>query len=106
MRDAVELDVAGVGASVIEHQDGARAGREEMLQGQDLAAIAERVLRQEAQFGEAVEDDARWPGSLDAFHHAADRLAQFDFGRIQDRLLGGDVESIFADEFEQLDAVK
>ena len=40
---------------VVEQQDGAVALREEVLQRQHLAAVAQRVLRQQAQLGQAVD---------------------------------------------------
>ena len=58
VRDAVHGLVVGFGRQVIEHQDGRSASREIMLQRQDLAAVAQRSLRQQANFRKAVEHDA------------------------------------------------
>ena len=63
-------------------QDGALAADEELLQREDLAAIAERVLREQPEFGERIEDDA---GRVDFFHRGEDLcrgLDQVDLGRV------------------------
>ena len=72
---------------VVQHQDGAAQGGEELLQRQNLPAISQRVLRQQPHLGQAVESHARGPVPGDALHHRAGGLAQFDLRRMQDRLL-------------------
>lgn len=106
MGDAVQLQVARIGTAVVKHQDGAVTGREILLQGQDLPAIAQRVLRQQAHFRKAVEHHTGRAQAIDAFHDALDRLAQFDLGRLQDRLLAVGVQPFLIDQLEQFDAVK
>ena len=57
--DAVELRVALVGGLVVEQQHGALALREEVLQRQDLPAVAQRLVGEQPHFREAVEHHAR-----------------------------------------------
>ena len=99
--DAVQLQVVRVGCPVVQHQHGAIAAGEELLQRQDLAPVAQRVLRQQPHFRQAVEDDPRRAQLLDALHHFAGRLAQLDFRGMQDRLLAVGIELALVDQFEQ-----
>ena len=102
--DAVELHVAG---SEVRSSSSStvqlRAG-EELLQRQDLAAIAQRVLREQTQLRQAVEHDAVRLEVVDAVDDLPHRLAEFDLGGMQDRLLAVRVEAEFADELVDLDA--
>ena len=62
--DAVELEVGSFRGAVVEQEDGALAADEELLERENLAAIAERVLREQPELGERIEDDA---GRIDFF---------------------------------------
>jgi hypothetical protein len=104
--DAVKLQIARIGAAIVKHKHRAFAGRKIMFQGQDLSTIAQRILGQQPHLRKAVEHDARGAQSIDAIHHPLDRLAQFDLGRLQDRLLSVGIKSVFAHQFEQLDVVQ
>ncbi len=106
VRDAVQLKVARIGRLVVEQQHGARAVREEVLQREDLAPVAQRILCQQAHLGQAVEDDAVRLDSFDLRRDAADRLAELDFGRVEDRLLGIRVAARAVDQLEHVDAVE
>ena len=57
VRDAVHGLVVRLAGQVVEHQHGRAAAREIMLQRQDLAPIAQRALRQQPDFRQAVEHD-------------------------------------------------
>jgi hypothetical protein len=72
----MELEVPGLRGAIVEDEHRACAAREEVLERQDLSPVSQRVLREQAEFGEAVEDDALGPEGRDPFHHAAHRLAQ------------------------------
>ena len=102
--DAVQLQVARLRSLVVEQEHGAEPVREELLEREYLAAIAQRVLRQEAHLREAVEDDPGRRGMLDPRHDLVQGLAEFDLGRIEDRLLGVRVEAGFVEQLEDLDA--
>jgi hypothetical protein len=106
VRDAVQLQVVVVGAAVVQQQDGTAATGEECFESQHLAAIAQRVLRQQAHFRQAVEDHAGRLQLLDRGHHAPSGLAQFDLGRMQDRLLGLGTQPFFGHQFEHLHALE
>ncbi len=85
---AVEVRVAlAVFARQVVHQDdGDVLAREELLQREDLAAITQGVLRQEAHLGKTVEHDPRGPNPVDLLLDEADRAAQFELPGMQDRL--------------------
>ncbi|KAF1854886.1 hypothetical protein Lal_00009772 [Lupinus albus] len=104
VRDAVQVLVRCAGL-VVEQEDGAAARGEELLQRQDLAAVAQRILRQQAHFRQAVEHDAGRPDPVDLVHHVARRLAQLHFGGVEDRLLRIRVEHQVAGQLEDLEAV-
>ncbi len=79
VRDALHLEIVVGRRHVVEQDHGAVAGREKLLERQNLPAIAERGARQESQFGQGVEDD---PGRLQPFHIRQNQLGrgrQLDF---------------------------
>jgi hypothetical protein len=51
----LQLHIRPFSCPVIQQQDSAGAVDEELLQRQDLAAVAQRTLRQQAQLGQRVE---------------------------------------------------
>ena len=59
MRDALQLQVVLGRRAVVEQQHGAVAAGEELLEREDLAAVAQRVAGQQPQLRERVEHDAR-----------------------------------------------
>ena len=59
MGDALHLQVVVGRREVVEQHHRAVSRREELLEGEDLPAIAQRVAGQQAQLRERVEDDAR-----------------------------------------------
>ena len=106
MRDRMQLQVAGFGRAVVQHQHGAVPAREEMLQRQDLAAIAQRVLRQQAQFRQAVQHHAHRVGPVHQIEDAAHRLSQLHLAGMQKRLFVVDAELVLGDHLEDVDAVQ
>src|SRR5919206_4604058 len=50
MRNRVQMHVAAVSRQIVQQEHGAVSSRKEMLQRQDLPAIAQRVLRQQPHF--------------------------------------------------------
>ncbi len=77
-----------------------------MLQRQDLAPVAQRVLRQQPHFRQAVEHDAHRRLLVDLLHHALGRLAKLDFRRMENGLLAIRVEVHVVDQLEHRDAVE
>jgi hypothetical protein len=84
---AVNGLVRGFGGKVVEHDHRGAIAGEIVLNGEDLPPVAQRALRQQADFREAVEDDAGRPGPLDGIENLLSRFAKFQVGRIQQALL-------------------
>jgi hypothetical protein len=105
--EGLELEVAGGGGAVVEEEDGAMPADEELLEGEDLASVAEGISGEEAHFGEGVEDDA---GGLVFFNDVEDGLGGFgelDFGRAEEGILLFTGESFFgARKFVKDEAVE
>ncbi|MNI57000.1 hypothetical protein D3C73_1120330 [compost metagenome] len=77
-----------------------------MLDRQDLPAVAQRALRQQANLGEAVEHHAGWPDAFDHFKNLFGGLAQFQVRGIQQRLLVlGRQQAFGGRQFEDMDIV-
>jgi len=83
VRDAMQLQVAGIGGLVVKKKHGARPGREVLLERQHLAAVAERILGQQAHFRQAVEDHANRRGAVDLRGQGPYRFAELDLRRIE-----------------------
>jgi hypothetical protein len=75
MRHAVHSLVGRVGGEVVEQQHRRLVAGEIMFQRQDLAAVAERTLRQQPDFGQAVEHDAIRPSPLERSENPPGGLA-------------------------------
>ena len=88
----MELKIVLVRGEIIEHDHGAVATGEEMLQGQDLPPVAKRALREEAQFRQAVEDNARRVELLNALENEFGRFAQLHLGWMEDSQLALGIE--------------
>ena len=54
--------------AIVEHQHGASASDEELLQGEDLSPITQRALRQETHLQQKLQSQGRLPGSRVAVH--------------------------------------
>ena len=104
--DAVHRLVERLGGQVVEQQHGRAVAREIVLQRQDLAAVAQRALRQQADLGQAVEHDARGLGALDRLEDQLGGLAELEVGRIEQALLLVVVEQALGrHQLEDLDAL-
>ena len=57
VRDAVNGAIGALGGEIVEHDDGRIMLREIMLQRENLPPVAQRALRQQTDFREAVDDD-------------------------------------------------
>ena len=58
MRDALHLQVVVVARHVVEQQTVQLRAGEELLEREDLPAVAQRVAGEQPQLGERIEDDA------------------------------------------------
>ena len=106
VRDAVQLEIAARPALVVEEQHGAGARREEVLERQDLAAIADRALCEQAEFGQAVDYHALRAKLVDLGHHVTDRLAELDLARVQQRLFVILAKAVGRDHLEQRQSIQ
>src|SRR5262249_11879926 len=89
------------------HHHRAIAAGEEMLEGENLPPVAQRALRQETQFRQAVEDDAAWIDLLDALEDELGRLAQFHLRRMEDGQLPLGIDRRFRRyQLKDVDAVE
>src|SRR5690348_8903908 len=95
VRDAVHGAVNGLGGQIIEQHDRRLVAREIMLQREDLAPVAQRALRQKADLGQAVDDDALWLQPLDRGEDALNRLAELEVGGVEEALMLIRVEETF-----------
>ena len=65
VREAPQLKIAVFRRAVVEQQHGAVAPGEELLQAENLPAVAQRLARQQAHLGQRIEDHAAWRDPLD-----------------------------------------
>ena len=104
MRNAVNGAVGALGGEIVEHDDRGIVLREIMLQRQNLPPVAQRALRQQTDFREAVDDDALRLYPLDAVEDALYGLAELEIGRIQQALvLVGIEHALRRHQLENLD---
>ena len=89
--EALQLDVARLRGAVVQQEHRAVAAGEELLEGQDLAAVAQRITRQQPHLRQRIEHHAQRVHALDHLQHALGRLAQLDLGGVEQRVvaLGG-----------------
>jgi hypothetical protein len=81
--DALHLEVVVPRRAIVQHQHGATAAREVLLECEHLAAIAQRGARQQADLRERVEHQ---PLRLEAFDLLQDQLGgfrQLHLGRVE-----------------------
>ena len=93
--DAVQLQVVHLGRQIVEQHHGAAPAGEEVLQRQDLPAVAQRVLGQQPHLRERVEDDADRLDLVDAVEDQLRGFAQLHLGRMQERQLAVGIERGF-----------
>ena len=86
--DALELLIVAFAGAIVQQQHGAFASGKILFQAQNLTAITEGVARQQTQFRERIEHHADRLQSLDFRHDGVGGVGHFDFGRIEDRVLG------------------
>ena len=82
VRNAVQVLIAIVSRLVVEHEHGATDLGEIAFERQDLAAIAQGILGQQAQLRQAVEHHAPGLERLDEPQHFARGLAQLELRRM------------------------
>src|SRR3954464_12345194 len=85
--EAVQVEVVLMRREVIEQQYGRVVEQEKVLEREDLAAVAQRPLREQADLGEAVEDHPGGAHSLNLGQHHVHGLAEFEIGRVDEALL-------------------
>ena len=106
VRDAVHGLVVRVAGEVVEHQHGRAVAREIMLQRQHLAAIAQRALREQPDFRQAVDHDPPRLDLLDRLEDPLGRLAELEVGGIKQALLLLLVEQAFGrDQLENVERI-
>ena len=104
MGNRVDGLVIGVAGQVVEQQHRGAIAGEIMLEQQDLPAIAQRTLRQQPDFRQAVEHDAVGLHTLHRLEHSLGGLAQLQVRRIEQRLLLLGIEQAFGRrQFEDLE---
>ena len=88
MSDALKLLLAFPGREIVEDKHCAFLTREKLLKPQDLAAIADRGLRQDLQFRYGIQGDA---SGVNPLHFRADplnRFAELDIRGVQNSVIG------------------
>src|SRR5262245_49757669 len=104
--DAVNGAVGAFAGEIVEHHHGRLVPREVVLEREDLTPVAKRALRQQADFGQAVDDDALRVQPLDRLEDPRDRLAKLQVRRVEEALMAVRIENALrGNELEHLDAV-
>ena len=105
--DAVQLQIGRAAGEVVEQQHRAVLAGEVLLESEDLAPVAQRVLGEKPHLGQAIEDDAL---RLHRLHLVEDRLhglAKLDLPGMEQRLLLVERQGpLGRGELEQVDAVE
>ena len=96
--------IDALGGHIVEQEHGRTVAGEIMLQREDLPAIAQRALRQQADFRQAVDHDALRLQPLDRIEDALHGLAELEIGGIEQALMLVGVEhALRRQQFEDLD---
>ena len=107
MADAVQLQIGRAAGEVVEQQHRAVLAGEVLLESENLAPVAQRVLGEKPHLGQAIEDDAL---RLHRLHLVEDRLhglAKLDLPGMEQRLLLVERQGpLGRGELEQVDAVE
>src|SRR6185312_15570741 len=85
--EALQLSIATLRGAVVEEEHGGIAGRELLLEGQDLPAVAERVSSEESHLRERIDDDPLRPALVHDGQDPLDGLVELDLGRMEERVL-------------------
>ena len=80
MRDAVHGLVGDIGGEIVEQHHRGAEFCEIMLDRQNLPPVAQRALRQQPDFGKAVEDHPGRPVALDRFENLLGGFAELEVG--------------------------
>ena len=105
--DALHLQVVVRARHVVEQQHRAVAADEELLEREDLAAIAKRVAGEQAQLGERIEHDALRLQAVDVREDGLGRLGELHLGRVEHRVLVVRAQArLGGDELANVDAVE
>ena len=85
--DAVDGAIGALRRQVVEHDHGGIVPGKIVLEREDLAAVAQRALREQANFRQAVDHDPLRLQPFDRIEDAIDRLAKFEVGGIEQALM-------------------
>ena len=106
MRDAVHGLVGDIGGQVVEQHHGGVELGEVMLDRENLPPVAQRALRQQPDFGQAVQHHPVRLRAVDDLEDLLGGFAEFEVGGIQQALLLLRIQQAFRrQQFEDLDAV-
>jgi hypothetical protein len=92
--EALELEVAGGGARVVEQQHRAALAGEVVLEGQDLPPVAQRVAGQQAHLGERVEHHPHGAHPLHGVEHRAGGLGKLHLRGVEEGVLRVGLEAL------------
>ena len=85
--DALHLQIPLAAGAVVQEQNGDLPSGKVLLEGEHLAAVAQRCFGQEAHFGKGIEDEADRLGFFNFIQHHFCRAGQLDFGRMKKGVL-------------------
>lgn len=85
VHDALHVTVAIASRSIIQQQNRAPPVEKELFQLQQLAPVPKRILREQPDFRERIDNDAVGVRGVDIAQDSADRFEQFDFRRREHR---------------------
>ncbi len=106
VRDGVDRAVGALGGEVVERDHGRFVAGEVVLQAENLPAVAQRALRQQPDFRQAVDHDALRLVSLDRLEDALHGFAELEVGRIEQALvLLGIEHALRRHQLADLDAI-
>jgi hypothetical protein len=87
VRDAMDRAVGGLGRQVVEQDDRGAVSREIMLEREDLTTIAQRALREQTNFREAVDHHPHGLEPLDGIENSLHGFAELEVRRIEQALV-------------------
>jgi len=96
VRDALKLQVRRRAGQIVEQEHRARRAGEELLEGEDLAPVTQRIAGDQSQFGQRVEDDSRRSNGFDVVQDRLGGFGELDFGRMKHRVLVFGAETLLA----------
>jgi hypothetical protein len=107
VRQAPELEVSLFTGTIINQEDGCAMVGEEVLESQNLPAVAEGISRQESKLRQRVEHNAHRLYPLDCLEDRLGRTGQLYFGRVEHGVLGVGLQRILiGHQFEDLDPIQ